>query len=42
MKKSTNMFKGIVSLDEYFLKADNNKSILSVHALIVFAIICFF
>jgi hypothetical protein len=32
--------KGIVSRDEYFLKAQNNKLVLSVHALVVFTFFC--
>jgi hypothetical protein len=30
-----------VSRDDYFLKADNNKQGPSVHALVVFTIVCF-
>jgi hypothetical protein len=35
------LFKGIVSRDEYFLKAFISKQVLSVHALIVLPIFCF-
>jgi hypothetical protein len=32
--------KGLISRDEYFLKAYNNKLVLSVHALAVFTFFC--
>ncbi len=35
------LFKGIVSRDEYFFKAYINKQVISVHALIVLPIFCF-
>jgi hypothetical protein len=37
----TPLLHGIVSRDEYFLKAYDNKFVITVHELIVFTIFCF-